>query len=153
MTFFDSGADLGAAWGFAAPTGGLALAAGLASSLPEIQAWASELPADAYGQVLIESREALPEVATPAGVTVHRVPLGLEAGESLARAVTAWFDEWVWVEASTDRSVNLWACDEPVPAMRECWSRVERKLSRGRYVAGATVIPVEPANAAAISYA
>lgn len=138
----------------AAPCGDLVLAAGSVRDLPEIRAWLAELPADAYGQVLIEScsglTEALEPLEAPAQVAVNSVPFGLEPGEGLARAVTAWLDEWVWAEADIDRSVSVLACDDPSPSMRECWSRVDRKIARRRFAVGATMIPGE---IAAESYA
>ncbi|MGJ0204300.1 hypothetical protein NHL51_09070 [Leucobacter sp. gxy201] len=131
----------------AAPMGDLVLAVGSVRDLPEIRAWLAGLPADAYGQVLIEScsglADALEPLAAPAGVAVNSVPFGLEPGEGLARAVTAWLDEWVWAEADIDRSVQMLACDDPSPAMRECWSRVDRKIARRRFAIGATATPVD----------
>lgn len=131
----------------AAPVGDLVLAAGSVRDLPEIRSWLAELPADAYGQVLIESCSGMAEVLeplkAPAGVAVNRVPFGIEPGEGLARAVTAWLDEWVWAEADIDRSVNVLACDDPSTAMRECWSRVDRKIARRHFAIGATVTDTE----------
>lgn len=135
----------------AAPQGELVVAAGTAKDLPAIEGWLAELPANAYGQVLIESDSSLGAVAAPAGVTVHRICLGIEPGEGLARAVNAWLDEWVWVEADIDRSVRVWACDEPVPAMRECWGRFDRKIARRRFAAGATAICADSVAEAATS--
>lgn len=131
----------------AAPVGDLVLAAGSLRDLPEIRAWLAELPQDAYGQVLIEScsglTEALEPLEAPANVAVNRVPYGLEPGEGLARAVTAWLDEWVWAEAEIDRSVSVLACDDPSPAMRECWNRIDRKIARRRFAVGATMNQTE----------
>ncbi|GAB2552857.1 hypothetical protein [Leucobacter ruminantium] len=120
------------------PVGELTLAAGTRDDLPALRAWLASLPAGAYGQVLIESDEPVGSLPTPELVSVNRVPLGLEPGEGLSRAVRAWCDEWLWVDSDVDRSVQLWMGAEEQPVMRECWGRIDRRISRRHYAAGAT---------------
>jgi NADPH-dependent ferric siderophore reductase len=87
------------------------LLAGDTGDLPGIVAALAWLPADAYGQVLVEVGldEELPLLAAPARVTVHRVersPLG--EGIAAGRAVAAWVEEWIPDELDDRRTVSIW---------------------------------------------
>jgi hypothetical protein len=94
------------------------LIAGDAGDLDAIGRLLGELPADAYGQVIVEA-DVLPVLATPARVTVScltpaarpdgQQPLVLAArGTLLLEAVRGWVAEWMPEELDDDRSVALW---------------------------------------------
>ena len=88
-----------------------ALLAGDIGDLPGITAALAWLPADAYGQVLIEAGplEVLPLLAAPARVTVHRIERSPEGdGVAAGRAVAAWVEEWIPDELDEQRTVTLW---------------------------------------------
>ena len=87
------------------------LLAGDLADLPGIVAALAWLPADAYGQVLVEAclDDELPLLAAPPRVTIHRVersPLG--EGIAAARAVAAWVEEWIPDEIDERRTVSIW---------------------------------------------
>lgn len=81
------------------------LLAGCCDDLVTLQSVLAVLPADAYGQVVVEaSPDAdLSALDAPARMTVHRVWPG-EAG----RAVAAWISEWMPHEPDAARSVGVW---------------------------------------------
>lgn len=82
------------------------LIAGHADDLDEISITLALLPADAYGQVLIEaSPEALATLTAPPRVSIHRID---PATGSLPAAVTAWVAEWVPDEEDHRRTVTVW---------------------------------------------
>ena len=92
------------------------LIAGGIADLPDIRHELAQLPADAYGQVLVEVPLGmeLPELVRPARVSVHRldhiatVEPTAGAGTVLAAAVDAWLSEWLPTEPEDDREVTLW---------------------------------------------
>ncbi|GAA0199443.1 MULTISPECIES: hypothetical protein [unclassified Aeromicrobium] len=81
------------------------LLAGCADDLVVLQSVLAMLPSDVYGQVVVEIEPdvALPELDTPARVTVHRVWPG-----AADRAVAAWIAEWMPSEPDAARTVGLW---------------------------------------------
>ncbi|MFA5608063.1 MAG: SIP domain-containing protein [Leucobacter sp.] len=119
---------------FDAQTGELALAAGTPADLPAIRGWLAQLPEHVHGQVIVESDEHIDDVPCPAGVSINRVAVGLFPGETLARAVDAWLEEWLWAEADCERNFSLWVGEDPEPPMGECWDRLDRRIARGHFV-------------------
>lgn len=115
---------------FHEPASDLVLAAGVEADLPAIREWLAELPESVYGQVIIESDEELPRLETPAGVGVTRVTHFFEPGMALAMAVDAWFDEWVWAEADSPRTLQFWTRSGEAPAFGACRRRMQRLLGR-----------------------
>jgi NADPH-dependent ferric siderophore reductase len=102
--------------------GDVADLAGIVTAL----AW---LPADAYGQVLIEAGldEELPLLAAPPRVTVHRVdrsPLG--GGIAASRAIAAWGGEWIPDEPDEHRTVSIWVGERVSLSCPEIVGLVER---------------------------
>jgi len=105
------------------------LLAGDVGDLPGIVAALAWLPADAYGQVLVEAGldEELPVLAAPLRVTVHRVersPLG--DGIAAARAVAAWVEEWIPDEVDERRTVSIWVGERVEPSCPHISALVER---------------------------
>jgi len=87
------------------------------------------LPADTYGQVLIEvgPAEELPLLAVPPRVTVHRVERSPEGpGIAVGRAVTAWVAEWIPDEPDERRTVTIWVGDRVNLSCPEIVGLVER---------------------------
>jgi NADPH-dependent ferric siderophore reductase len=104
------------------------LLAGDLADLPGIVAALAWLPADAYGQVLVEAGldDELPLLAAPSRVTVHRVersPLG--EGIAAARAVAAWVEEWIPDELDEGRTVSIWVGQRVAPACPHISGMVE----------------------------
>ena len=92
------------------------LIAGGVADLPDIRHELAQLPADAYGQVLVEVPLGveLHELVRPARVSVHRLdhiatiePM-TDGRSVLAAAVDAWLSEWLPAEPEGDREVTLW---------------------------------------------
>lgn len=81
------------------------LLAGCADDLVVLQSVLAMLPSDVYGQVVVEIEPdvELPQLDTPARVTVHRVWPG-----AADRAVAAWIAEWMPSEPDAARTVGLW---------------------------------------------
>lgn len=81
------------------------LLAGCADDLVVLQSALAMLPADVYGQVVVEIDPDvdLPALDTPPRVTVHRVWPG-----TADRAVAAWIAEWMPAEPDAARTVGLW---------------------------------------------
>jgi hypothetical protein len=81
------------------------LLAGCADDLVVLQSALALLPADVYGQVVVEIDPDvdLPVLETPARVTVHRVWPG-----TADRAVAVWIAEWIPSEPDAARTVGLW---------------------------------------------
>ncbi|MGK2875211.1 MAG: SIP domain-containing protein [Nocardioides sp.] len=87
------------------------LLAGDVGDLPGIVAALAWLPADAYGQVLVEAGvdDELPLLAAPPRVTVHRVGRSPQGdGIAVGRAVAAWVEEWIPDEIDERRCVSVW---------------------------------------------
>lgn len=96
------------------------LLAGEIEDLGAIQAVLAVLPADAYGQVLLEvdTLDQAPVVIAPLRVTVVLLErehpreaageLPVPRGARLADAVGAWVAEWMPADADADRVVTLW---------------------------------------------
>ncbi|REK70660.1 hypothetical protein DX116_16240 [Aeromicrobium endophyticum] len=104
------------------------LLAGDIGDLPGIVAALAWLPADAYGQVLVEVGidDELPLLAAPLRVTVHRVersPLG--EGIAAGRAVAAWVEEWIPDEIDERRTVSIWVGQRVAPACPQISGLVE----------------------------
>lgn len=112
------------------PAHNLVLTAGRLEDLPAIRAWLSELPADAAGQVFIESDTEFETPSVPAGIGVNRVPVFVEPGVALAEAVDSWLSEWMWVDACYERSLQLWTGADETTAMSECRARVQNRVGR-----------------------
>ncbi|MET0448761.1 MAG: SIP domain-containing protein [Aeromicrobium sp.] len=105
------------------------LVAGDVRDLPGIVTALAWLPADTYGQVLIEADldEELPLLAAPARVTVHRIersPLG--EGIASGRAVAAWVEEWIPDEPDERRTVTIWVGERVTLSCPEISGLVER---------------------------
>lgn len=87
------------------------LIAGDVGDLPGIVTALAWLPADTYGQVLIEvdAGEVLPLLAAPPRVTVHRIERSPQGeGVAAGRAVAAWVEEWMPDEPDERRAVSIW---------------------------------------------
>lgn len=97
------------------------LIAGGVDDFDAIAEIAANLPAHAYGQILIESTGAMaPLFDVPARVTVQTISAPVtEAGHdgtavlaarstSLASVVNTWLGEWLPAEPDADRSFSLW---------------------------------------------
>ena len=105
------------------------LLAGDVGDLPGIVAALAWLPADAYGQVLVEvaADDELPLLAAPLRVTVHRVERSPEGdGVAAARAVAAWVEEWIPDEVDERRTVSIWVGERVEPACPHISALVER---------------------------
>jgi NADPH-dependent ferric siderophore reductase len=105
------------------------LLAGDLADLPRIVAALAWLPADAYGQVLVEADvdDELPLLAAPLRVTVHRVERSPEGdGVAAARAVAAWVEEWIPDEIDERRSVSIWVGERVEPGCPHISALVER---------------------------
>ncbi len=79
------------------------LVAGTTEERPAIQRVLDMLPADAYGQVLLEDDPDVPSrtLSAPSRVTVQRV-------SRLDEAVSTWVAEWLPHEPDPTRSVTIW---------------------------------------------
>jgi NADPH-dependent ferric siderophore reductase len=88
------------------------LVAGDLADLEAVSALLAFLPADAYGQVFVETPADAPlaPLPAPARVTVTRIarPLDAEPGRLLARAVDGWVAEWCPGEPDAARAVAMW---------------------------------------------
>lgn len=111
------------------------LAAGRAAEVDEISEWLRALPEDAYGKVFVEASAeemaAAVPLPAPAGVSVtwlRRDPAA--SGVSLARAVHAWLEEWLWAESQIVRNFDLWTSSDPCRTMSELWDAVDRRLAK-----------------------
>lgn len=85
--------------------------AGDVRDVPAIVTGLAWLPADAYGQVLVEAGpdDELPLLAAPSRVTVHRIERSPEGdGVAVGRAVAAWVEEWIPAEPDERRTVTMW---------------------------------------------
>jgi NADPH-dependent ferric siderophore reductase len=105
------------------------LLAGDVDDLPNIVAALAWLPADAYGQVLVEAARDvdLPELAAPLRVTVHRVDRSPEGdGVAAGRAVAAWVEEWIPDEPDERRTVSIWVGERVEPSCPRIIALVER---------------------------
>ncbi|PWJ25096.1 hypothetical protein ATK17_1208 [Branchiibius hedensis] len=82
------------------------LIAGHIADLDDIAVALALLPADAYGQVLIEAPAgSLDGLTAPARVSIQRIE---PSTGSLDQAVTAWVSEWVPQELDLRRNVTVW---------------------------------------------
>lgn len=112
---------------------------GTPSDLVTIEAMLATMPLCTYGQVVIESDAALPQIELPRRVQLRRVAVTSSAvtgdvisGESVARAADAWLEEWMPDEAA-DKPCRFYAwigCDDS-DAAREAGLRVEHSLRAG----------------------
>ncbi len=106
-----------------------ALIAGDLRDLPSIITALAWLPADAYGQVLVEAGpdDDLPLLATPPRVSVHRIePSPQGEGVAVGRAVAAWVEEWMPGEHDERRSVSIWVGERVDLSRAEIPGLVER---------------------------
>lgn len=81
------------------------LLVGSSDDLLTLRSMLAVLPADAYGQVLVETApgEALPLLDAPGRVTVQAIAHGT-AGEALE----LWVQEWLPHEPDARRAVGVW---------------------------------------------
>ena len=96
------------------------LIAGAAEDIDAIRQVVALLPADAFGQVYVESDPlaVLPDLTVPHRVTVNHLRRsgpevaviggGAEPGALLAGAVAAWTAEWMPEETDEDRELQIW---------------------------------------------
>lgn len=90
---------------------GHTLIAGDVADLPGIVTAMAWLPAETYGQVLIEAGpyDEIPPISTPPRVTVHRIERTIDGlGVAVGRAVSAWVGEWIPDEPDERRTVTIW---------------------------------------------
>ena len=105
------------------------LLAGDVDDVPGIEAALAWLPADAYGQVLIEAgaNDVLPLFRAPLRVTVHRIGRSPEGdGVAAGRAVAAWAEEWMPEEPDERRLVSIWVGQRVEPGCPHISTLVER---------------------------
>ena len=105
------------------------LLAGDVGDVDAIEAALAWLPADAYGQVLIEAGadDELPLFRAPLRVTVHRVHRSPEGdGVAAGRAVAAWVEEWMPEEVDERRLVSIWVGQRVEPGCPHISALVER---------------------------
>lgn len=105
------------------------LLAGDVGDLPGIVTALAWLPADAYGQVLVEAGpdDELPLLAAPLRMTVHRVERSPQGdGFAAGRAVAAWVEEWIPDEVDDRRTVSIWVGERVEPSCPEIVGLVER---------------------------
>lgn len=120
------------------------LIAGTLADLPAIRTHLAALPADSYGQVIIESCSPASihePLETPARVAVSWVAPVAEdiadwQGIGLVQAVEAWASEWLWVDGEDAREVHMWCGGAEHELVAEYWAaldgRIERRVSSRR---------------------
>ena len=105
------------------------LLAGDVADVAAIEAALAWLPADAYGQVLIEAGadDELPVFGAPLRVTVHRIRRSADGdGVAAGRAVAAWVEEWMPEEPDERRLVSIWVGQRVEPGCPHINALVER---------------------------
>lgn len=100
--------------------------------LSELRAWLEGIDPSAYGQVFIEgttetAAEALP-VPDRVGVTWLRSTE--RPGAALTAAVDAWLAEWLWVDATEARSIEMFTAQHAGEALADYLQRFECRLQK-----------------------
>lgn len=122
---------------------GIAPVVAIATSrdLGELREWLAALDPQAYGQVFVEAGpQAAPAetrvdpaaqtLATPDRVGVTWLRSAERAGAALAKAVDAWFAEWLWVDASEGRSLEMFTAHHAGQALAPYLQRFECRLEK-----------------------
>lgn len=84
------------------------LALATVADLDELRTWLADLDAHAYGCVFIEGElAAAAALQVPDRVSVTWVRPATVPGIALQTAVDAWLTEWLWVDTSQQRSLQM----------------------------------------------
>ncbi len=119
---------------------GIAPVVAIATSqdLAELREWLDALNPHAYGQVFVEAApEATPAgspstqaIAAPDGVGVTWLRPTERPGAALTAAVDAWLAEWLWVDASEGRSLEMFTAHHAGQALVPYLQRFECRLEK-----------------------
>ncbi len=103
------------------------LIAGDSADLGEVRALLTQLPDDAYGQVLIESDgDECESFVAPPRMSVIRLRAEVLPGAALANALTAWLAEWLPEEVPSEQVPTIWLGAAANPRLDPVRERVAR---------------------------
>lgn len=99
--------------------------------LEELRAWLAGLDEQAYGRVFIEVTEAsATQLEAPDRVGVTWLRSGERPGAALSAAVDAWMAEWLWVDASEARTLQMFTAQHAALTIAPYLQRFECKLEK-----------------------
>lgn len=99
--------------------------------LSELQAWLHALGEDAYGRVFIEGdRAAAGVIQAPDQVGITWLEQREQPGVALTAAVDAWLAEWLWVDATEARNLQMFTAGDATRLIGAYLNRLECRLER-----------------------